>query len=339
MDTTKREMMKERDILSSLPDDVLSSIISHLPPKEAVRTSILSRRWSRTWWGSITSLSIDVHAMNRRPTFSGSISAYDSDWIENINKWIDIIDKILRSCQGSIRDCQINCYPPRYVTPNYERLARDVMERLVFSYERWAEILTRGGIERFVFFSNDGRDKVPSVILNCDSMRFLVLSNCLLEPKFSFDGCRYLKVLTLVQINFLGHPIHHAISRCVHLEKLYLFNCYGTEDLIIHVQNLKYLFTWLDTKMTIDINGPNLTAMVLVLEAEVGVKRFCVRAPNLQSFYVNTSRTWTEEMLEISNRIRSYSFQEVMNIFELCIPSNVNILALLPGSMEVHIID
>ncbi|CAO2174122.1 unnamed protein product [Urochloa humidicola] len=41
------------DRLSSLPDDLLHSILRDLPLKHAVRTSALSRRWARQWLSAL----------------------------------------------------------------------------------------------------------------------------------------------------------------------------------------------------------------------------------------------------------------------------------------------
>ncbi|KAM0049935.1 putative F-box domain-containing protein [Helianthus debilis subsp. tardiflorus] len=48
----------EEDRLSSLPEEVVSHILSLMPTKFAVRTSILSWRWRYSWM-SVTNLDFD----------------------------------------------------------------------------------------------------------------------------------------------------------------------------------------------------------------------------------------------------------------------------------------
>ncbi|OQU86630.1 hypothetical protein SORBI_3003G118600 [Sorghum bicolor] len=52
---SKRGSMEEEDRLSSLPDDLLHSILRELPFKHAVRTSALSRRWAPQWLRALAS--------------------------------------------------------------------------------------------------------------------------------------------------------------------------------------------------------------------------------------------------------------------------------------------
>ena len=42
-------LYKGEDIISRMPDDVLSHIISRLEAKDAVKTSVLSSRWKNLW--------------------------------------------------------------------------------------------------------------------------------------------------------------------------------------------------------------------------------------------------------------------------------------------------
>lgn len=40
---------ESRDMISELPDEILHHILSHLTTKSAIQTSVVSKRWSRTW--------------------------------------------------------------------------------------------------------------------------------------------------------------------------------------------------------------------------------------------------------------------------------------------------
>ncbi|KAJ1383996.1 Leucine-rich repeat domain superfamily [Sesbania bispinosa] len=55
----KRQKTNEiKDIISNLPESIIGRILSFLPTKDAVRTSVLSKRWT-FMWTSITKLDLD----------------------------------------------------------------------------------------------------------------------------------------------------------------------------------------------------------------------------------------------------------------------------------------
>ncbi|WJX72590.1 hypothetical protein P8452_56454 [Trifolium repens] len=47
--STHKKQKAEVDIISKLPDSLISHILSCLPTKDAVRTSLLSKRWIDCW--------------------------------------------------------------------------------------------------------------------------------------------------------------------------------------------------------------------------------------------------------------------------------------------------
>ncbi|BAB11676.1 unnamed protein product [Arabidopsis thaliana] len=72
----KRNQMSNRgDRISSLPDELLCQILSNLPTKNAVTTSILSTRW-RSIWLSTPVLDIDIDAFDDATTFVSFASRF-----------------------------------------------------------------------------------------------------------------------------------------------------------------------------------------------------------------------------------------------------------------------
>ncbi|PKI38057.1 hypothetical protein CRG98_041526 [Punica granatum] len=95
------------DWLSSLPDEVLHRILSMLPLKDAVRTSVLSKRWERLW-ESVTTMSVNETRFSHRLQFMDFVDRAlllrDSSPLEKfsmlcsvghdvarINQWIDLV--------------------------------------------------------------------------------------------------------------------------------------------------------------------------------------------------------------------------------------------------------
>ncbi|KAI5393657.1 hypothetical protein KIW84_060689 [Lathyrus oleraceus] len=89
--TRLRVIDVEQDIISSLPDHVTDQILSHLPIRDAVRTSVLSSKWRYKW------ITLPDLVFNR-----GCLSKDFQDSSVMRRKLLTVIDHILLLHSGPI---------------------------------------------------------------------------------------------------------------------------------------------------------------------------------------------------------------------------------------------
>lgn len=81
----------ELDIISNLPSDVIEQILSHLPIRDAVRTSILSRNW-RYRWATIRHLVFDNQCVSTQKRIS----------------FVNIVDHVLQGRIGPMHKFELS---------------------------------------------------------------------------------------------------------------------------------------------------------------------------------------------------------------------------------------
>ncbi|GKV04763.1 hypothetical protein SLEP1_g16876 [Rubroshorea leprosula] len=85
------------DRISSLPGHLIDNFLSHLPVKDAVRTSVLSRKW-RYKWATVPSLVFDTQCL--------AASSLDPALIKN--KLVSIVDHVLLLHNGPIQKFKLS---------------------------------------------------------------------------------------------------------------------------------------------------------------------------------------------------------------------------------------
>ncbi|WMV29014.1 hypothetical protein MTR67_022399 [Solanum verrucosum] len=220
------------DLISKLPDEVLHSIISFLPTKEAVATSVYSKRWIFLW-KSLSRLSLDLPQINNRRSRS-----------------LTIVDKVLSSISSNVNFFHLRHSPRTWVCSDYmlrwieflknekklEGISLSSNEPIISSCIKW------------LIRSNSGEQVVRSVIPKGNIfqgrfLQFVELNEYVLIDGLPFKGCVNVKTLKLEACLLMGeNTLVEILVNCKELEKLTLRQCsYDSHDVCIRHHNLKLL--------------------------------------------------------------------------------------------------
>ncbi|KAK8979520.1 hypothetical protein V6N11_073517 [Hibiscus sabdariffa] len=225
------------DLISDLPQSIIETILTRLPIRDAVRTSILSSKW-RYKWATLTQLVFDEKCV---------ILSNDRCKVED--SLVKFITRTLFLHQGPIHKFQL--------TTTYLQCCPDI--------DQWLLFLSRNDIKELVLELGEGEwFRVPSCLFNCKKLTRLDLFRCEFDPPPSFKGFLCLKSLNLHQVLVSPEAIENLISSCPLLESLGL-SYFDSLALNIRAPNLKYLCLEGEFKDICLENTPLLVAMSVAM--------------------------------------------------------------------------
>ncbi|XP_051122385.1 F-box/FBD/LRR-repeat protein At1g13570 [Andrographis paniculata] len=231
------ERDSESDLLSELPQSILETILTKLPIRDAVRTSILSSRW-RYKWASLTHLVFDD-----RSTTQYNDRALVQDRIVNF------ITRFLFLHDGPIHKF--------FLTSSYLETSPDI--------DQWMLFISRKDVKELVLELGEGEwFRAPSSIFSCKNLTRLELVRCELNPPVHFKGFLFLKYLNLQQVLIPPEDIEYLISSCPLLESLTL-SYFDSLELTVSAPNLKFLILEGEFKDLCLINTPLLVAISVAM--------------------------------------------------------------------------
>ncbi|CAJ2675109.1 F-box/FBD/LRR-repeat protein At1g13570-like isoform X2 [Trifolium pratense] len=213
----------EPDRISCLPGHIIDRILSHLPIKEAVRTSVLSSKWMNKWY-TIPNLVFDRKCIS-------AIASEDPLVFES--KYLKIVDHVLLLHTGPI-----NMF-------KFSDCGRDfISESVVTDIARWIRHLIGRSIKELVLevvIEERYKFKLPRCLFSCQSLQRIKLYSGWLKPPTTFKGFRNLKILELYHITITQNALENLISSCPILEHLTLIGLDDLTEIKIHAPNLKIL--------------------------------------------------------------------------------------------------
>ncbi|KAK9069570.1 hypothetical protein SSX86_011474 [Deinandra increscens subsp. villosa] len=191
------------DYISDLPDCILHHILSFLPTKEVVKTSILSKRW-KTMWVSVPSLDFD----------DSLLYATEVDLQHSLDStsFMDSVERILRLRDGSQIEkfrlsCRVCSHPSRVSSWISNVIMHNVQELYLCIFAE----------DPFV---------IPQSMFDCKSLVILKIElDSLIEiPARVSLPC--LKILHLSLVTFPNDDSTEKLfSSCLVLEELVLLDC------------------------------------------------------------------------------------------------------------------
>ncbi|XP_058194709.1 F-box/FBD/LRR-repeat protein At1g13570-like isoform X1 [Rhododendron vialii] len=198
------------DIISHLPGNVLEKILMCLPIQDAVRTSILSRKW-RYVWVKLPQLVFDdlfYRHFHKTPH----------------DKLLMIIYQVMLLHRGPIIKFAL-CVSGLQSCSEIDNLIL---------------VVSNNDIQDFTIRIWKGEPyKLPSSLYTCSLLKHLNIRSCILKPPPGFEGFNRLLSLYLYDVVIAEDVLSHLISSCPLLEDLTLQSSTSLDSLEVVGPNLK----------------------------------------------------------------------------------------------------
>ncbi|KAH0748150.1 hypothetical protein KY290_027382 [Solanum tuberosum] len=176
------------DVLSKVPNDVIDEILMHLPFRDAVCTSILSKEW-RKHWCRLPQLTFDSDFWKLKKDIQ-CLTCDKRATKDLTSNFTTTIHNIIARHSGPVTKCTLciqywKIYPP--IDNLLYFLSRNRIQHLVLRLPRQL--------------------KLPPSFFTCLNLRHMFLQNCLLLPPPDFKGFDRLISLELHEVIAKGQEI------------------------------------------------------------------------------------------------------------------------------------
>ncbi|XP_016484993.1 F-box/LRR-repeat protein At3g26922-like [Nicotiana tabacum] len=253
------------DLINKLPEHLLCSIISYLPTKEAIATSIFSKHW-KFLWKSLSRLSLNL----------------PQDQV--------LVDKILSSQVGkNIEHFHMNHLPQDWST------SKNNMKRWINHLKNKKRLQ---GISLYCD-KNNYRSYLPRSIFHGRFLQVVELKEYVLTDASPFEGCVNFKTLKLIAIHLKDKTLNDIVRNCTSLENLSLNDCSKLNIDIIHHKKLKIIEIRDIDIMKFTLVSESLTELVFEPNSCYSSKKSHIACPNLRVL-----RTNSKELLEWCTGLR-----------------------------------
>ncbi|KAJ9539837.1 hypothetical protein OSB04_026343 [Centaurea solstitialis] len=227
------------DLLSRLPDEILVSILSKLPLKDAVVTSKLSRRWRYLWCQT------DRLLFEDKERWSATQRAFSEEESHNYMSWVDHI--IHQHKSPTIKKFQI-CF--------------GLGENANGAIDKWVKYAISKNVRCIELFLLSSRSRTSgnysfpnNPVMEIKFLKTLVLNHVDVDDeglKKILSNCPVLEDLSITGSYKLVKPEIHGNDLA--LKYLDMASCYGLESIEIRDSNIEF-FCCLDLRVTLRLDN------------------------------------------------------------------------------------
>ncbi|XP_071739410.1 F-box/FBD/LRR-repeat protein At1g13570-like [Rutidosis leptorrhynchoides] len=187
------------DRISSLPENIIETILSLMPIRDALRTSILSKRW-RYCWMTMPKLVFD-HNLVRAISGTGILLKY-----KLVNAIFHVL--LMHNCPAIIK-----------FELDVDKMDMETEFHPIILY------LSRRTNVKDLIIDNNTSDifyKLPTSFFLIQGLESLELMGCDLEPPLTFNGFNKLRKIDFDDVQVSTKDLQHFLSSCPLLEEVIL---------------------------------------------------------------------------------------------------------------------
>ncbi|XP_071735674.1 F-box/FBD/LRR-repeat protein At1g13570-like [Rutidosis leptorrhynchoides] len=187
------------DIISSLPQNIIDTILTLMPIRDALRTSVLSKKW-RYYWTTMPTLVFD-HNLVRTISGAGILLKY---------KLVNAIFHVLLIHRGPTTltfDLDVNKLG---MTTEFDQIILYLSSRI--------------NVKDLSINTSYTIYKLPTSFFLIQGLESLELINCDFEPPVSFNGFNKLRNMHFQDVQVSAEVLKHFLSSCPLLENIVLIH-------------------------------------------------------------------------------------------------------------------
>ncbi|XP_071735680.1 F-box/FBD/LRR-repeat protein At1g13570-like [Rutidosis leptorrhynchoides] len=193
---------RSSDRISYLPENIIDTILTRMPIRDALRTSVLSKKW-RYCWMTMPKLVFDYKLV--RAIYSGGIGqTFD------ISKFINAVFHVLLIHSG----------------PTILKFDLAVHKLgILNAFDQFLLYVSRRtSVKDLIIMTSNTFYKLPTSFFSLQGLESIGLRHCNFEPPVTFNGFNKLRSVFFENVQISAKEFQHFLLNCPLLEKIALFD-------------------------------------------------------------------------------------------------------------------